>query len=116
MTAAPTTMHECCIVWPAWQLSEMMRMQDLEGGAFGSSPARFSNELVLDKWTRPWEDELSTMIDGVFVVPTASMAVKAYAAAVHKSLLTRLKVDATAVPFVLYDASAAEAPFTEIRA
>jgi hypothetical protein len=116
MTAAPTTMQECCIVWPAWQLSEMMRMQDIEAGAFGSSPARFSNELVLDKWSRPWEDELSTMIEGVFVLPSSSMAVKAYAAAVHKALLAKLKVDANAVPFVLYDASATEAPFTEIRA
>ena len=113
-SASPTAMPTCCIAWPASQLSEMMRMQDTEAGEWGHTAQRYSNDIILDKWVRPWEDDLASMIEAVFIVSSASSAVKAYGLALHRAMLAKLDVDASALPLLLYDGTKTEKPFTDI--
>ena len=69
----------------------------------GASPARAQNEVVLDIWEQPWEDELAEMIEGVFIDAHADVNARGWAVAAHRALVRTLADgDASRVPLLLY--------------
>ena len=69
----------------------------------------FYNEIVMDKYHLPWEPDLASLIEAVFIAPSASSASLAYARAVQRALAGLLP--AAPPPLLIYDASAASNPF-----
>ena len=112
----------CCVAFPPSHLSEMLFMQD-EHMPWGSqsnantasfnSAVRYFNEIVLDKSTRPWLDaDLKRMVQAVFIAPTASTEAQEFGRSVHGALLAKLGLDSMELPFVFYDPSANDLPFS----
>ena len=74
----------CCVAFT--ELSAMLEMQDghmPEGGSkcgageclrFDDDRAWYYNEVILDKWHRPWEPVLSDMIEAVAISPLGFVA------------------------------------------
>ena len=116
----------CCVAFT--ELSAMLEMQDghmPEGGSrcaageclrFDDDRAWYYNEVILDKWHRPWEPVLSDMIEAVAISPLASAEATAVARAVQVALHQMLGVDPLELPLLSYDHLATERPFALLDA
>ena len=69
------------------------------------------NEVILDKWHKPWQPDLQKMVEAVFISPWASAEAEAYGRAVHLALVQLMGVDPIQLPLVTYDYTAKANPF-----
>ena len=116
------SMRDCCVA--TGSLSTMLRMQDAhqpmgpcpEGRCedFDGGDAWRYNEIILDKWHRPWEAHLAEIVEAVFVAPGVSAAALAYARAARAAILVRTGAPPSSLALVYYDHRAELAPFSPV--
>ena len=75
-------------------------------------------QVILDKYTHPWEHDLAELFEAVFISPHASRATRRYAEAVHTALVEKLGYtdDPTRLPLLHYDVTKTSNPFTHMPA
>ena len=95
--------------WNPEDLKRMMETHDSLGTGYDGpfKPGMWPyNELLFDSWTQPWEGDLASMVEAVFVQKRGTPGSKEHARRVHHKLLQRLGVSADEKPLVEYDPSA----------
>ena len=100
--------------WRTEDLKQMMETHNWGGTGYTGPfvPGLWPyHELVIDSWTRPWDDDLGRMVEAVFVQKRGTPNSKEHGRLVHESLLQRIGATAEALPLVEYDPSAASEPF-----
>lgn len=100
--------------WPADQIKELMEAQDRYYGPFGhrSYSHEVYNEIILDTFRKPWDNDLPGAIEAIFVQATAPDVAKARAARIHESFLNAYHLDGRDVPLLLFDETSTETPFS----
>ena len=110
-------------VWGVENLERMLAQQDEHVVPWGActnqrsesdcdshiTSERLWNEVVLDKYRAPWDDDIESIVGAVAVAPNAWAASKAYARAVHRAL-SELFASRGAIlpPLLYYDAAATD--------
>ena len=97
-------------------LKEMMLLHDAEGiGHVANDKYNGYNEVVLDSWKFPWEEQLAQIVMATFIQAGASADAKSYAKLAHDSLIQQLNATGDLIdvpPMVEYDPLASKTPFT----
>lgn len=104
--------------WRPSSLKSMMEAHDRKylgyhGAIQEETLTQEYNELVFDSMAQPWEDDLASMVEAVFVQARGTAGATANGRRLHRSVLERIGSAArAAVPLVRYDPSADHDPFT----
>ena len=69
------------------------------------------NELVLDTWRYPWADDVTELVEAVFVQANATPKSVEFGRQLHAAFLHATGQQPQRVPLVRYDATAAREPF-----
>lgn len=113
----------CCQNWHASGLREMLLAQDAfypderrpSGTAGSESDGGGYNELVLDMWEQPWDEEIAEIIEAVMISVDANARARAWARAAHSAIARKLNLTGSvdAPPLVSYNESDVDGrPFT----
>ena len=105
--------------WRPTALKRMMESHDSIGQGYngpvtGDSVQQFYNELVFDAFTKPWEDDLASMIEAVFVQARGTPGATENGRRLHRSVLELTGASPITIPLLQYDPSMAADPFTPI--
>ena len=105
--------------WRPNKLKSMMENHDGLGQFYfgpiqGDGVVQVYNEVVLDAYTMPWEPDLGSIVEAVFVQARGFPGSTENGRKLHQSVLLATNKTATEIPLLQYDPSKQSNPFTTI--